>query len=591
MQRLFDLVERQAEERPAGILMAAKIKGIWTTFTNRDIWNRAGKLASGLLSLDIRFDEIDVEKTEKIALISENRPEWLITDLAVQQTGAILTPLYPTISMDEFTYVMNEAAVRIAIFSTQALYDRFKPAFANIPSLNSIFSFDPIEGLPQLSTLQATPEGDRLLSLHRNRIKENTIATIIYTSGTTGLPKGVMLSHRNIVSNIINCRTVFTFAKAGERALSFLPLNHIFEKTVTYVYIDHGISIYYAESMDTIGDNLREVQPIVFTCVPRLLEKVYDRIVSKGAALKGVKRGLFFWALKLARRYDNRDPGSWWYRKQLALANKLVFSKWRAALGGKVIAIVSGAAPLQEKLLHIFCAARITIMEGYGLTETAPVVSVNFLESENRSIGTVGPVLPNVEVKIAEDGEILCRGDNVMIGYYKQPELTAATIDQEGWLHTGDIGAFSDGRFLSITDRKKEMFKTSGGKYVAPQSVENRMRESRFIEQIAIVGPGRKFVAALIVPSFVHLREQLDAQGIAVEDHPARLIAMPEAIALIQAEVDRKNQLLNRVEQVKKFTLLPEEWTTENGLLTPKLSLRRDVIENRFAWEIEKMYR
>jgi len=591
MQRLFDLVERQAAERPDDILFAAKIKGIWTTYTNSDILNRAWQLASGLLSLDICYDENDVEKTDKIALISDNRPEWLITDLAVQQTGAILTPLYPTISLDEFTYVMNEAEVRIAIFSNKTLYDRFQPAFADIPTLSCIFSIDEIAGVRHLQTLQPTPEGDKHLEATRNCISEKTIATIIYTSGTTGMPKGVMLSHKNIVSNIINCRKVFTFAKRGERALSFLPLNHIFEKTVTYIYIDHGICIYYAESMDTIGDNLREVQPIVFTCVPRLLEKVYDRIVSKGAALKGLKRGMFFWALRLARRYDNREAGSWWYRKQLALANKLVFSKWRAALGDKTIAIVSGAAPLQEKLLHIFCAARITIMEGYGLTETAPVVSVNYLESENRSIGTVGPALPNVEVKLAEDGEILCRGKNIMVGYYKQPELTAATIDQDGWLHTGDIGEITEGRFLSITDRKKEMFKTSGGKYVAPQSVENRMRESRFIEQIAIVGPRRKFVAAIIVPSFVHLCEQLKVQGVEFETEPARLIALPETIALIQAEVDRKNQHLSRVEQVKKFALLSEEWTTENGLLTPKLSLRRDIIEARYAKEIEDMYR
>lgn len=591
MQRLFDLVEYRAEKQPDGILVAAKIKGIWTTYTNIDILQRAQRLASGLLNLDICFDENDVEKTEKIALISENRPEWLITDLAVQQTGAILTPLYPTISLDEFTYAMNEAEVRIAIFSNQSLYDRFQPAFANIPTLSCIFSFDTISGVRHLSTLAPTPESNRLLGINRNRITGETIATIIYTSGTTGMPKGVMLSHKNIVSNIINCRKVFTFAKSGERALSFLPLNHIFEKAVTYVYIDHGISIYYAESMDTIGDNLREVQPVVFTCVPRLLEKVYDRIVSKGAALKGLKRMMFFWALKLARSYDNRKPGSWWYRQQLAIANKLVFSKWRAALGGKIIAIISGAAPLQEKLLHIFDAARLTIMEGYGLTETAPVVSANYLDPENRKIGSVGLALPNVEIKLAEDGEILCKGDNIMVGYYKQPELTATAIDQDGWLHTGDIGEITEGRFLSITDRKKEMFKTSGGKYVAPQSVENRMRESRFIEQIAVVGPSRKFVAAIIVPSFIHLREQLEAQGISCENEPAQLIAMPEAIALIQAEVDKKNQHLNRVEQVKKFALLSEEWTTENGLLTPKLSLRRDIIEAKYAKKIEDMYR
>ncbi len=590
MQRLFDLAEHQASERPAGVLLAAKTNGVWTTLTNREVVRRAGELASGLLTLGIRFDGADVEKTDKIVLVSNNRPEWLITDLAVQQTGAILTPLYPTIGLEEFTYIMNEAEVRIAIFSDKVLYDRFQPAFGAIPSLRDIFSFDEIDGVRNLNTLKPSAEGDRQRNGLRSRITEQSIATIIYTSGTTGRPKGVMLSHKNIVCNVRDSNPVFTFAEIGERALSFLPLNHIFEKTVTYIYLDNGISIYYAESMDTIGNNLREVQPIVFTCVPRLLEKVYDRIVSKGAALKGLKRSLFFWALALAKKYDNHQRGSWWYRLQLALANRLVFSKWREALGGKIKAIISGAAPLQEKLLRVFSGAQLTIMEGYGLTETAPVISVNHLETPGRKIGTVGPALQNVDIKIAGDGEILCRGNNVMVGYYKNPGMTAEMIDADGWLHTGDIGMLVEERFLKITDRKKEMFKTSGGKYVAPQVIENKMRESRFVEQIAVIGPSRKFIAALIVPSFEHLRNQLTARGTACSSDNARLIEMPESIALIQAEVNKQNQRLNHVERVKKFTLLPEEWSLENGIMTPKLSLRRKMLEDRYAQEIEALY-
>lgn len=590
MKRLFDLAARQAAELPDSVLLASKVNGVWQTITRKKAFQLSQDLAAGLLSLGFNNEPASIERQDKIALLSNNRPEWLITDLAVQQTGAILTPLYPTIGTDEFVYIMNEAAVKMLFIASKELYDKFSVVFDKTPTLQYVFSFDEIAGVKNWKEIRPTAEGELQRAAIVHGITEEHIATIIYTSGTTGKPKGVMLSHKNIVSNIITCKPIFSFAVANERALSFLPLNHIFEKMVTYIYVDNGISIYYAESMDTIGANLLEVRPIVFTCVPRLLEKVYERIMAKGMALKGLKRALFFWAVDLAKRYDNIQRGSPWYRMQLALANKLVFKKWRQALGNRIVAIVSGSAPLSEKLIRIFSGAQLPIMEGYGLTETSPVISVNHFESEDRRIGTVGPVIDKVEVKIADDGEILCKGDNIMVGYYKNPEQTAETIDREGWLHTGDIGVLAEGRFLKITDRKKEMFKTSGGKYVAPQAIENRMRENRFIEQVMVAGPNRKFVSALIVPNFETLinycREHNIDHGSTNED----LVGDKRIIAFMQEQVNKQNEHLNHIEQIKKFVLLPEAWSVENGLLTPKLSLRRKLITARYEKLIDSLY-
>jgi long-chain acyl-CoA synthetase len=585
-QRLFDFVEQQAAERPAGVLLAAKTNGAWQTITCKEAWQRSNDLAAALLELGVNSEVLEAEQQEKIAIVSQNRPEWIITDLAVQQTGAILTPIYPTVSTADFSFILNEAQVRIVFFSNKELYERFTPALSQVPTLQYVFTFDEVPGVANWNTLQPGSEGEEKRKEVCARISSETIATIIYTSGTTGAPKGVMLCHRNIVSNVVDSAPLFHFARKDDRALSFLPLNHIFEKMITYVYIRAGVGIYYAESMETIGENLKEIQPMVFTCVPRLLEKVYEKIMAKGQELKGIKRGLFFWAVNLGKKYDNIQKGSLWYRMQLWMANKLIFKKWREALGGRVEAIVSGSAPLSEKLIRIFSAAQITIMEGYGLTETSPVISVNHLESERRRIGTVGPILKNVEVKIAEDGEVLCRGNNVMVGYYKNPEATAREIEPDGWFHTGDIGEWVEEHFLKITDRKKEMFKTSGGKYVAPQVIENKMRESPFIEQMMVVGPGRKFVSALIVPGFAQIRTKLPGMP---EDNRA-LIKEPAVIELIQQQIDRYNEQLGHVEQVKKFALLPHEWTVDNGALTPKLSIRRKVIEQQFQREIEDIY-
>lgn len=590
MERLFDMAERQATNRPGGIMLASKIKGVWQTLSCKDVIQKAHNLAAGLLENGIRNEHLDAESAEKIAIISPNRPEWLITDLAVQQTGAILTPIYPTVSPDDFAFIMNEAEVRILFIANKELYDRFQPAFAEIPSLKHIYSFDEIDSIDNWTSIKSSTAGESRRQEIVQRIKPDTIATIIYTSGTTGKPKGVMLSHKNIGSNVTDCMPIFHFAKQDDKALSFLPLNHIFEKMVSYIYINAGVSIYYAESMDTIGDNLREVKPMVFTCVPRLLEKVYERIMAKGHDLTGIKKMLFFWAVELAKKYDNAKPGGPFYRFKLMIANKIIFNKWREALGGRVEAVVSGSAALQEKLIRIFSAAQIPIMEGYGLTETSPVISVNHLGSDKRRIGTVGPPAPNVKVKIAEDGEILCKGNNVMVGYYKKPEQTAEVIDKDGWLHTGDIGVWVEEKFLKITDRKKEMFKTSGGKYVAPQVIENKLRESPYIEQMMVVGPGRKFVGAVIVPSFDQIKKKLNSEGVSLPDNRDEFVKNEQVIKLIQSQIDRFNPQFGHVEQVKKFVLLSDEWTIDNGILTPKLSVRRKVVEEKFAKEIESMY-
>lgn len=589
IQRLFDIVEQQSNLAPNAIMLAAKENGSWRTYSSREVWETACYLAGGLLQVGITNHTLEPEQQEKIAILSPNRPEWMIADIGVQLTGAVLTPVYPTISPNELVYVLNEAGVQIVFVANADIYARFKDAFKEVPTLKNVFSFDKVPGVThwcELTEKKLQPDKSVI-----NRISKDTLATIIYTSGTTGNPKGVMLTHNNIVSNVQDSMPAFSFATKEGRALSFLPLNHIFERMVTYVYLQSGVAIYYAENMDTIGLNLKEVKPMVFTTVPRLLEKVYERIMNTAMELTGIKRLLFFWALDLGKRYDNSVPGNPWYRLQLWLANKIIFNKWREALGGNVKAIVVGSAACQERLLRIFTAANVIIMEGYGLTETSPVVSVNRYESENRKIGTIGTLIDNVEVRIAEDGEILCKGPNVTIGYYKHPELTAAAMEG-GWFHTGDIGAWVDGKFLKITDRKKEIFKTSGGKYVAPQAVENKMKESIFIEQMMVVGDARKFVSALIVPSFNQLRKHLrdNFANITVPENNAELIKLPEVVAQMQKQIDKYNPLFSHPEQVKKFALLPNEWTIDTGELTPSLKIKRKVILQKYTKQIEQMY-
>ncbi len=589
IERLYDIVQQRSELAPTEVMLAAKENGAWRTYSCSEVWQSAQKLAGGLLAQGIANQVLEPEQQEKIAIISPNRPEWIITDLGVQLTGAVLTPIYPTISPEEMAFVLTEAEVKMVFVANAEIYERFKEAFTQIPTLKTIWSFDVIPGVKnwkELTDKNLQPDASVMA-----RIKMETLATIIYTSGTTGNPKGVMLTHSNIVCNINDSMPAFTFAEKGARALSFLPLNHIFERMVTYIYLHAGISIYYAENMDSIGLNLKEVKPMVFTTVPRLLEKVYERIMNTGMDLKGIKRLLFFWALDLGKRYDNAIPGNPWYRLQLSIANKIIFNKWREALGGNVKAIVVGSAACQERLVRIFSAAKVTIMEGYGLTETSPVVTVNRFESENRRVGTVGPLIDHVEVKIAEDGEILVKGPNVTIGYFKHPELTLAAF-KDGWFMTGDIGIWQENRFLKITDRKKEIFKTSGGKYVAPQVMENKMKESPFIAQMMVIGANRKFVSALVIPNFMPLRKYLRDKypDVTFPDSNSALIKMPEVVAQIQKAIDKYNPLFGHPEQVKKIALLADEWTIDTGELTPSLKIKRKIIEQKYAKEIEALY-
>ncbi|HXB09414.1 MAG TPA: long-chain fatty acid--CoA ligase [Puia sp.] len=586
--RLFDCLTLNLERDPLPDMLAGKEGGVYKTHSTQEVADTVQKLSTGLFRLGISGGDRTPEGVEKIGIVCKNRPEWIMLDLAVQRAGAVLVPVYPTISANELEFILNDAQVRIIFVNDKELYHKVTEIQERVPTLKEIFTFDPVPGARSWKELLVTPTAEERAQLKRiqDSIGEQDLATVIYTSGTTGTPKGVMLSHGNIVSNVRACMPCLPQGKI--RALSFLPLNHIYERMLTYVYLFNNSSIYYAESMDTIGENLKEVKPQMFVTVPRLLEKVYDRIMHKGNELTGVKRKLFFWAHDLAARFEINQPMGFWYDLQLSLANKLIFSKWREALGNNIQAIASGGAAAQVRLIRIFTAARVTILEGYGLTETSPVISVNRMEAKDRHFGTVGPLIPGVEVRIAEDGEILARGPNVMMGYYKRPDLTAEAI-VDGWFHTGDIGEFVDNKFLKITDRKKEMFKTSGGKYVAPLAIEGKMKESPYVEQIMVVGPERKFVGALIVPAFPRLEEWARQNGITFSSHE-ELIHESRVLAFYRQIIDGYNTNFGHVEQIKRFELLPAEWTVETGEMTPKLSLRRKVVTEKFGKLIDKIY-
>ena len=586
--RLFDCIQQHLEKAPIPDMLAAKENGKWRTYSTREVADTVDKLSAGLLNLGISCGDMSAEGMDKVALLSKNCPQWVMVDLAVQQIGAVVTPVYPTIAANELEFVLDNAQVKVIFAGNEDLFNKVMSIRDKLPSLREVYTFEEVPNAKNWKELlQPASEADltRVRSISQ-RIRHEDLATIIYTSGTTGTPKGVMLSHRNILSNVMACLTCLP--PGSIKALSFLPLNHIYEKMMTYIYLFNGSPIYYAESMETIADNLREVKPQIFTTVPLLLEKVYTRIMQKGSELTGTKKKLFFWAHELAAKYEINKPMGAWYDLQLSIANKLIFSKWREALGGNIICIVSGGAACQVRLIRIFTAARIPIMEGYGLTETSPVISVNRYDVHDRRFGTVGPLMPGVEVRLAEDGEILCKSPGVMMGYYKRPDLTAEVMEG-GWFHTGDIGVLEEGKYLKITDRKKEMFKTSGGKYVAPLPIENKMKESMLIAQIMVVGPERKFVGALIVPNFAHLKEWCKQQGYTATTNEA-LIHDPRVITLYRETIEKYNQYFSHVEQIKKFELLPAEWSIETGEMTPKLSLKRKVVTEKYRDAIEKIY-
>ncbi|MCP4521561.1 MAG: long-chain fatty acid--CoA ligase [Cytophagales bacterium] len=582
-QRLFDLLEYQLENTPQENAFAKKENGEWITYSTQEAVNYANNISLGLL-------ELGIKKQEKVAIISMNRPEWNFVDYGIQQIGAVSVPMYPTITVEDYNYIFKDAGVKAVFVSDAELYAKVQEAVKDIEGIVGIYTFDKVDGAQyweEVSDL-GSDKAVEDLKLHKAGVDETDLLTLIYTSGTTGKPKGVMLNHSNLMSNVLATEKILP-VDAGSDALSFLPLCHVYERMLTYLYVYAGVSIYYAESMETIGDNLKEVKPHIFSTVPRLLEKVYDKIYAKGLELSGIKRKLFFWALELGHKFELNKNQGFWYNFQLNLANKLIFSKWREALGGNVRLITSGSAALQPRLATVFWSANIPVLEGYGLTETSPVISVNKPNPDEVRIGTVGPLIEGIEVKIAEDGEILTRGPHIMQGYYNKPDKTAEVIDEDGWFHTGDIGTMVEGKYLKITDRKKDQFKTSGGKYIYPQMLENKFKESVLIEQIMITGEFRKFPGALIVPSFEGLRDYCGHKGIPYTTD-AEMLKLPQIMDKFQREVDKFNESFAQYEKVKRFELLPTSWTIETGELTPTMKCKRKVIKEKYADAIERIY-
>lgn len=579
--RLFDIPYYQLENFPKKDAFTAKVNGEWLPLSTQDFIDKANALSRGFIAKGI-------QPGDKIGLVSTNRPEWNIVDIATQQIGAILAPVYPNISSADYLYIFNDASIKLCFVGDSVIFNKIAPLKSSLESLEEIYSFFHIKGASDWDLLLSAGQRVEMREVveRKANVRNEDLVTIIYTSGTTGNPKGVMLSHNNLLSNVFGSMPRIP-VNHKNCALTFLPACHVYERMLHYLYMYIGCSIYYAESMDTIGENLKEVKPQVFTAVPRLLEKVFDKIMAKGEELTGIKRSLFFWAVSVAENYEVEGKSAF-YKFKLFIANALIFSKWREAVGGNVKAIASGSAALQPRLARIFNAAKMPVLEGYGLTETSPVVSVNY--ENNIKFGTVGPLLDKVQVKIAEDGEILVKGPNVMMGYYNAPEKTAEVLSEDGWFHTGDIGEIDADKFLKITDRKKEIFKTSGGKYIAPQMMENKFKESRFIEQIIVIGEGRKFPAALIVPSFDFIREWTKRKEIKCGNKNEDLIANQDVIKRVQKEVDYYNETFGHWEMIKKFELLPQEFTIESGELTPTLKFKRKFILEKYDSYINSIY-
>ena len=574
--RLFDFPYHQLETYNLDKAFVTKRNGKWSATSTQEFVDKANAISRGLLRLG-------VVPNDKIALISmTNRTEWNILDIGILQLGAQNVPIYPTISEEDYAYVLNHSGASFCFVSCGEVLEKINSIKDQVPLLKDVYSFDELpdcKNWTEVLELGADKANQEEVEELKTAVKGEDLATLIYTSGTTGRPKGVMLSHQNIVSNVLSSQKRVPF-EHGATALSFLPVCHIFERMILYLYQYCGISVYFAEGLDMISENLKEVKPNVMTVVPRLLEKVYDKIIAKGGDLTGIKKMLFFWAVKLGLKYAPYGANGWWYEQNLKLARKLIFSKWQEGLGGNLNTMVSGSAALQPRLSRVFGAAGIPVMEGYGLTETSPVISVNDQRNGGWRIGSVGKVIEGVEVKIADDGEILCKGPNVMQGYYKDPGKTDEVI-MNGYFHTGDIGEIDADGFLRITDRKKEMFKTSGGKYVAPQLLENSFKQSRFIEQVMVVGEGEKMPAALIQPNFEFLREWAERHNIPLKENKD-FIQDAKVRERFQEEVDLANENFAKWEKVKQFRLTPELWTVDDGHLTPTMKLKRKIIKEKY---------
>ena len=584
--RLFDFAHYQLKKYNLPKAFNTKYNGEWVATSTQEFIAKGNAISRGLLKLGIK-------PNDRIAVIStNNRTEWNILDLGILQIGAISIPIYPTISKEDYEYIFNHAEVTHCFLSDKDIFKKAKAIKNQVPTLKEIYAFDVVEGCKNWKEVLDLGDDENLQSeveIIKKNVNTNDLATIIYTSGTTGKPKGVMLSHSNVVTNVLDSMPRLPLEKGNFTALSFLPVCHIFERMLHYLYQYAGTSIYFAEGMEKIGENIKEVKPQFMTVVPRLLEKVYDGIIAKGSELQGIKRNLFFWAVELGLKYEPYGANGWWYEFQLKIANKLIFSKWREALGGRLALMVSGSAALQPRLARVFAAARMPVMEGYGLTETSPVVSVNMVENKLFRIGTIGKTIDNVTVKIADDGEILVKGPNIMQGYYKDPEKTASVMTGD-YFHTGDKGEFDADGFLKITGRKKEIFKTSGGKYIAPALLENEMKQSRFIEQILVIGEGQKMPAALIQPNFPFLREWAKRKHEPVLENNEDLISNPRIIKRIQKEINKGNESFGKWETIKVFELTPDVWSVDNGLLTPTMKPKRDEIIQKYKHLYNKIY-
>ncbi len=584
--RLFDFPYYQKENFNISDSLVTKQGGEWIKTSTEEYISKANAISRALL-------RIGVQKNDKIAIIStNNRTEWNVMDIGILQTGAQTIPIYPTISEEDYEYILNHSESIYCFVSDEEVLKKVNAIKKNVSSLKEVYSFNSIEGCKnwtELLELGKDESNQSDVENCKNKVKPGDLATIIYTSGTTGKPKGVMLSHKNIVSNVISSAPRIPFEKGNSRALSFLPVCHIFERMILYLYQYYGVSIYFGESIEKISDNIKEVQPNVMSAVPRLLEKVYDSIYAKGTQLTGIKKKLFFWAIELGLRYEPYGANGWWYEFQLKIARKLIFSKWKEGLGGNLDLMVSGSAALQPRLARVFAAAQIPVMEGYGLTETSPVITVNDMRNFGFKVGTVGKVIEGVKIKIAKDGEILCKGPNVMMGYYKNEELTAEVMSKN-YFHTGDIGEIDAEGFLKITDRKKEMFKTSGGKYIAPQIIENTMKQSRFIEQIMVVGEGQKMPGAIIQPSFDFIKEWAKMHQISIGNSNEEIVTNEKVIERIQEEVDKLNEKFGNWEKIKRFELTPDVWSIDGGHLTPTLKLKRKIVMEKYSDLFQKIY-
>jgi long-chain acyl-CoA synthetase len=584
--KLFEFIEIQRNKTPLEKSVTTKYNGEWQSLSTEDFYQKVQQVSRSLVKLGVK-------KGDKIALIStNNRTEWCIMDLGILQLGAITVPIYPTITGPEYQYVLNHSESQYCFISDAEILEKLNTVRKDIPKLKEVYSFDSIPNCSSWTSLLSEEEDSKIQELveaAKAAVDPEDLATIIYTSGTTGVPKGVMLNHHNIVSNVLSSSKRLPLDIGKTHALSFLPVCHIYERVILYIYYYKGIGIYFAESIEKISENLQEVQPYFMTAVPRLLEKVYDKIYAKGAELEGIKKKLFYWAVDLGLRYEPYGANGFLYELKLKIARKLIFSKWKAALGGNLHTISSGSAALQPRLARVFSAAGITISEGYGLTETAPVLTVSDINNKGLKFGCVGKPIDGIEIKIAEDGEILCKGPNVMQGYYKDEKKTAEVI-QNGYFHTGDIGEIDADGFLKITDRKKQLFKTSGGKYIAPQLIENKMKQSLFIEQIMVIGEGQKMPAALIQPAFEYIATWIEDQKLNIDSSPKAICSCQEVKDAIQKDIDEYNPTFGKWEQVKKFELTPELWSIELGHLTPTMKVKRKAVKERYKALFDKIY-